>query len=125
MTLTTNKNDPDLNKTRPSGQQEKYLILSEEERAKGFVRPVRHSYKHMGIKPRYELRDLTPEQHEQYDKYNYVKYEEYPENLKYSVTGRYWTEKDLKTRCEQTTKMGQALCETYARNPKFYGSTYT
>lgn len=28
------------------GLQEKYLVLSEEERAKGFVRPVRLAYKH-------------------------------------------------------------------------------
>lgn len=28
------------------GQQEGYVVLAEEERAKGFVRPVRRSYKH-------------------------------------------------------------------------------
>lgn len=26
--------------------------------------------------------------------------------------------------CGATTTMGLTLCETYARNPKFYGSTY-
>lgn len=30
----------------PSGQQKEYIVLSAEERAKGFVRPVRHSYIH-------------------------------------------------------------------------------
>lgn len=30
-----------------AGQQEGYVVLAEEERAKGFVRPVRRSYKHM------------------------------------------------------------------------------
>lgn len=30
-----------------SGQQRDYVVLAEEERAKGFVRPVRRSYKHM------------------------------------------------------------------------------
>lgn len=30
----------------PSGQQKGYVVLSAEERAKGFVRPVRHSYVH-------------------------------------------------------------------------------
>lgn len=30
-----------------AGQQQGYVVLAEEERAKGFVRPVRHSYKHM------------------------------------------------------------------------------
>lgn len=30
-----------------AGQQKGYVVLAEEERAKGFVRPVRHSYKHL------------------------------------------------------------------------------
>lgn len=30
----------------PSGQQKGYVVLSAEERAKGFVRPVRRSYRH-------------------------------------------------------------------------------
>lgn len=30
-----------------AGQQEGYVVLAEEERAKGFVRPVRHSYRHL------------------------------------------------------------------------------
>jgi hypothetical protein len=29
------------------GQQQDYVVLAEEERAKGFVRPVRRSYKHL------------------------------------------------------------------------------
>lgn len=32
---------------RPDGQQEGYVVLSEAERAKGFVRPVRQSYIHL------------------------------------------------------------------------------
>ena len=31
-----------------TGQQNGYVVLSEEERAKGFVRPVRRSYRHVG-----------------------------------------------------------------------------
>jgi len=49
MSLTTDRNDPRLthgNDDSPRLQAEAYLILSEEERAKGFVRPVRRSYKH-------------------------------------------------------------------------------
>ncbi len=46
MSLTTDRQDPKLQELKPSGQQEAYLILSEEERLKGFVRPVRRSYKH-------------------------------------------------------------------------------
>lgn len=30
-----------------TGMQNKYVVLSDEERAKGFVRPVRTSYKHL------------------------------------------------------------------------------
>lgn len=34
-------------KLKDNGQQTGYIVLSEEERQKGFVRPVRHSYKHL------------------------------------------------------------------------------
>jgi hypothetical protein len=37
---------PDYRDDRGDGQQRAYLILSDEERARGFVRPVRHSYVH-------------------------------------------------------------------------------
>ena len=56
------------------GQHGAYWVLSDAERAKGFVRPVRRAYKH-------------------------------------------------KT-CGGITRMGLALCETYAANPHFYGSTF-
>lgn len=48
MSLTTDPNDPDLGRgVGGEGMNEKYLILSEEERAKGFVRPVRDAYQHL------------------------------------------------------------------------------
>jgi hypothetical protein len=75
--LTTDPSDPALGygvDTEKTPRHEKYLVLSDEERAKGFVRPVRRSYIHNA--------------------------------------------------CGVETKMGLALCETYARDPKFYGSTY-
>lgn len=79
MGLTTDPNDPRLPHKHgpddaPVGQQEVYLVLSDEERTKGFVRPYRDTYKH-----------LT---------------------------------------CGNTTTMGRAISETYARNPRFYGGTY-
>jgi hypothetical protein len=74
MSLTNDRNDPGLRHLRPDGQQEKYLVLSDEERAKGFVRPVYRAYKHIA--------------------------------------------------CGSTTTMGLALCETYAREPDFYGGTF-
>jgi hypothetical protein len=75
MGLTPDRNDPCLREVDPdTGMQKCYLILSDEERAKGFVRPVRRSYKH-----------LT---------------------------------------CGTVTTMAQAIAETYARQPSFYGATY-
>lgn len=77
MRLTTDPSDPRLGHgadSSPVPQNDVYLVLSEEERAKGFVRPVRNSYIHLD--------------------------------------------------CGSETLMDQALSETYARDPKFYGSTY-
>lgn len=45
--MTTDRNDPGLRELDSDGMQKKYLILSEQERAKGFVRPVRYSYTHI------------------------------------------------------------------------------
>lgn len=75
--ITYDPTDPRLGKgsdEAPVPQNDVYLALSPEERAKGFKRPVRRSYRHLF--------------------------------------------------CGQTTTMGQELAETYARDPKFYGSTY-
>jgi hypothetical protein len=75
--LTEDPNDPRLTHgadSEPTDMAEVYLVLSEEERKKGFVRPVRRSYVH-----------------------------------------------DI---CGGATRMGEALAETYAREPKFYGATY-
>lgn len=74
MSLTTDPNDPDLHRKDVSGMNVKYLILSDEERAKGFVRPLRRKYIHL--------------------------------------------------KCGALTTMGLALCETYARDPAFYGATF-
>ena len=77
MSLTDDRNDPRLTHgidTAPTPMAEVYLVLSEEERAKGFVRPVRRSYTH--------------------------------------------------ATCGTSTRMGEALCETYARQPTFYGATF-
>ena len=50
MSLTTDPKDPRLEHytgpEKPGPQAEVYLVLSEEERAKGFVRPVRKTYTH-------------------------------------------------------------------------------
>lgn len=46
MPITDDPNDPGLRKVGPDGMQDSYLVLSDEERAKGFVRPVRTEYVH-------------------------------------------------------------------------------
>lgn len=74
MSTTNDRNDPDLRIIEESGMQKAYLVLSEEERAQGFVRPLRSTYIH--------------------------------------------------NKCGVATTMGQAICETYARNPKFYTGSY-
>lgn len=65
---------PDHREIQPNGQQKDYVVLAAEERAKGFVRPVRRSYLHQ--------------------------------------------------KCGVVTTMGQALAETYARDPFFYSGTF-
>jgi len=47
MALTTDRNDEELHQVDSlTKQNKKYLVLSEEELSKGFVRPVRDSYVH-------------------------------------------------------------------------------
>lgn len=50
MGLTTDPTDPRLGHgpdMSPQPQNEVYLVLSDEERAKGFIRPIRRSYIHI------------------------------------------------------------------------------
>lgn len=107
-----------------TGQQKGYVVLSEEERKKGFVRPVRQSYVHVGpLRPKYPLRDLTEEENKRYSQYGYFKYEQYPEDE--TTLGKYWTQSELnKKGCGATTTMSLPLAETYARDPEFYGATF-
>lgn len=46
MTITTDENHPDLNQPKENGQNKAYLVLSDEEKAKGFIRPLRTKYIH-------------------------------------------------------------------------------
>ena len=87
------------------------------------MRPVRKSYLHVSLQPKYPLRDLTNEEHERYSCAGYVAFERYPEDE--AKVGRYWTKAQLDTQgCGTATTMALALAETYARNPLFYGMTY-
>lgn len=124
--ITDDPNDPALTRgfdETPRPQSEVYLVLSEEERQKGFVRPYRDTYIHCGERPRYPLRDLTEEERVRHAGSNYSKFEAYPESEAPTV-GSYWTEARLNGGCGTVTSMGRALSETYARNPRFYGATY-
>lgn len=97
MTYTTNPHDSELGHgvdKEPVPQNKKYLILSDEERAKGFIRPVHRAYVHVGIGGH----EIDP-----------------TDMSKHGRTGE---------GCGVLTSMGIELCETYARDPKFYGSTY-
>jgi hypothetical protein len=128
MSLTTDRNDPQLTHgvdTSPTPQSLKYLILSDEERAKGFVRPYRDAYTHVGPPgPESDLRDITEEERDRFGDM-YAKFEPYPAGS--SSRGRFWTQQQLDQvgkGCRVSTKMARELSETYAREPRFYGATY-
>lgn len=78
-------------KLKANGQQRDYVVLTPEERAKGFVRPVRKSYLHVGKDP---------------------------------VMNGIVLIKAGKGACGTRTTMGQAIAETYARDPGFYSGTF-
>ena len=111
-----------------TGQQRGYLVLSEAERRRGFVRPLRDTYVHRGIRPKYPLRQLTDAEREDFKTEDYAGFEEYPvgapESHGGAITGRYWTRAQLESGCGTQTRMGIAIAETYARDPKFYGGTF-
>lgn len=117
---------PDHREIDPAtGMQKAYVVLSQEERAKGFVRPVRRSYRHRGLKLPVNLRDLTPQEKEKYAEFGWVRYEEYADQSK--SLGRYWTLDELvraQRGCGAITTMGHAIAETYAREPRFYSETF-
>lgn len=111
---------------RQDGQATKYWVLKPEELAKGFVRPVRHAYIHVGPPgPTFPLRNLTAEEQERYQRFGYVKFEQYPEGS--DINGKFWTQERLykvDKGCGTRTTMANSIAETYARDPRFYGSTY-
>jgi hypothetical protein len=116
---------PDHREINPqTGQQKDYVVLAEEERAKGFVRPLRCSYIHRGIVSPEGLRDLTGDEKAKYANFNYVKYQAYPSSAN-PVVGRFWTQEQLDRHgCNSITTMSLPIAETYARQPTFYGATF-
>jgi hypothetical protein len=126
QTICTTSGNPIDEHTREidpkTGMQRDYIVLCEEERAKGFVRPYRNSYRHIGQRPTYPVRTLTEEEKECYKDAGYVAFEAYPESD--SITGRFWTSAQLNSGCGTVTIMGKSLSETWARSPEFYGATF-
>lgn len=138
---TTDRDDPRLGHgvdTEPTAQHSAYLVLSDDERSRGFVRPVRIAYVHVGPPgPRYPLRDLTAEERARWGDHGYLFYEPIPQNdeeIRALVvdgiepsTGRFWTQERLDAvgaGCGAVTTMSLPIAETYAREPGFYGATY-
>ena len=136
MSFTTDPKDPKLKEGQKNetGQHEIYLVLSEEERAKGFVRPYRDAYVHVGKKLRYHSIDRIfekPEKNETNGKsyvatLNIIGSEGSIIGASYVTQSELdaWKEGKLIGGCGTLTTMGRALSETYARNPEFYGATF-
>jgi hypothetical protein len=135
MGLTTDPNDPDLGRgvdTEEVGQNKKYLVLSEAELAKGFVRPVRTKYFHKGVL--YDKGVDLLEQPEVYGDTTYVAVATVVSSQDgRRLGGRYLTQKELDQHtstggyiggCGVETVMNEKIAETYASNPKFYSATY-
>jgi len=106
----------------PDGMQKDYVVLTADERAKGFVRPVRASYQHVGRRPKFPTRELTAEEKALHGD-EFECFEVYPPELSPKV-GRFWTAKELASGCGSVTTMGNSLAETYARDPSFYPGTF-
>lgn len=113
---------------RPDGQHVDHWVLCESERAKGFVRPVRDSYVHVGPPgPDYPLRELTDEEKRDHAEEGWVKYEKYPTGAHGSARGLFWTQAQLDKigkGCGGKTSMPMKIAETYAANPYYYDSTF-
>jgi hypothetical protein len=114
------------NQKNETGQHDGYIVLCPDERAKGFVRPYRDAYKHVGrsicgvvVGTEHGFRTICDE-----DDLTHV-------GEHGCVTRRVTVEQQKEieyTRrlggCGSVTTMGRALSETYARDPSFYGATF-
>lgn len=96
--------------TEATGQHKGYIVLCAEERAKGFVRPYRDTYKHVG--PNICGLHVGP------DGARVCYMDPGHAGACGTATG------PRPQACRSVTTMGRALSETYARDPKFYGATF-
>lgn len=115
-------------KLREDGQQQAYVVLTASERSKGFVRPYRDAYKHVGPPgPTFPIRKLTKEEQKYYNESEDSWFEAYPDNHPSESTGKFWSQEELDkvgTGCQKITTMGRAIAETYSRDPYFYSGTF-
>ena len=111
----------DYGAKKPDGQFERHPTLPADE--KKFIRPVRRSYKHVGIRPRYPTRPLSDREKIDHAAAGYVCFEPYPEDDA-PLVGRFWTQQQLDSGCGVVTTMGLQIAETYAVNPSYYGKTF-
>lgn len=95
--------------TNPTGQHDGYIVLCPDERAKGFVRPYRDKYEHVG--PRICGLPVGDG--------NQVCYMDPGHQSECGIAAG-----TRASGCGTVTTMGRALSETYARDPKFYGATF-
>lgn len=138
MSYTIDPKDPDLTRggdDKPTPQAKKYLVLSDEEIKKGFKRPIRSSYVHVGkALPSLhegELEELSAEDTEHYKSEGWVALFKYKNTS--NGLGKMCTQKEVDHilnkkanigGCNTSTTMGLKLAETYAAEPGFYGYTY-
>lgn len=119
---------PDHRELKPNGQQRDYVVLSEEERAKGFVRPVRQEYQHVGqaVCGKYGPNDEKTMGGMVYICIREPGHEGDCQHFR----GLPQPEAEAAHRnqrlpgCDAITKMALSIAETYARDPKFYSGTY-
>jgi hypothetical protein len=104
--------------TNETGQHEGYIVLCPDERAKGFVRPYRDAYKHLGpLVPKSEVCVCGHGPHETGRCGRCECGVFAPSGLDDGTFVRARS-------CGSVTTMGRALSETYARDPHFYGATF-
>ncbi len=116
QTLTDGSPETDDHRElRPDGMQKGYVVLSEEERAKGFVRPVRRTYIHFIVCGLWKDGG--------FGKQAFPKRQCGRSKNHVGSCGN-WIEPESHHGCGVATTMGTALAETYARDPKFYSGTF-
>lgn len=116
--------------TETTGQHKSYIILCPDERAKGFVRPYRDRYQHRGraicgaylnMEGNQKLGGLidvcTGEPGHDGECIQST-------TLSQPEAALAQEKRMHPVGCGVVTTMGQALSETYARDPKFYGATF-